>query len=146
MTSVERRQKRTSERLKVPCPAINKEYNSHMNGVNIHDQSKTSYEIDRKSRFQYYLRIFFNLMDSVVVNTHVIDKKKVNAKMSLLNFKIILSESLINRFSSQKLKITAKEPQLTVELPQPLKNQITLSNLLKNVNVASTVSLMRKRM
>ena len=117
-----------------------------MNGVNIHDQLKTSYEIDRKSRFQYYLRIFFNLMDSVVVNTHVIDKKKVNAKMSLLNFKIILSESLINRFSSQKLKITAKEPQLTVELPQPLKNQITLSNLLKNVNVASTVSLMRKRM
>ena len=144
MTSVERRQKRTSERLKVPCPAINKEYNSHMNGVNIHDQLKT--RIDRKSRFQYYLRIFFNLMDSVVVNTHVIDKKKVNAKMSLLNFKIILSESLINRFSSQKLKITAKEPQLTVELPQPLKNQITLSNLLKNVNVASTVSLMRKRM
>ena len=33
LTSVERRQKGTSERLKVPCPAIIKEYNSHMNGV-----------------------------------------------------------------------------------------------------------------
>ena len=60
-------------------------------------------------------------MDSVVVNAHVIYKKKVNAKMSLLNFKIILPELLINRFSSRKYKITAEEPQLTVELPQPLK-------------------------
>ena len=100
LTSVERRQKGTSERLKVPCPTIIKEYNSQMNGVDIDDQLKTSYEIDGKSRFWYHLRIFFNLMDSVVVNTHSIYKKKVNAKMSLHNFKIILAESLINRFSS----------------------------------------------
>ena len=96
LTSVERRQKGTSKRLKVLCPAIIKEYNSHMNGVDIYDQLKTSYQIDHKSRFRYYLRIFFDLMDSVVVNTHVIYKKKVNAKMSLLNFKIILAESLTN--------------------------------------------------
>ena len=121
LTSAEQRQKETLERLKVPCPAIIKEYNSHMNGVNNHDQLKTSYEIDRKSRFQYYLRIFFDLMDSVVVNAHVIYKKKVNAEMSLLIFKIILAESLINRFSSRKRKITVEEPQLIVELPQPLK-------------------------
>ena len=92
-----------------------------MNGVDIDDQLKTSYEIDGKSRFWYHLRIFFNLMDSVVVNTHSIYKKKVNAKMSLHNFKIILAESLINRFSSWKRKITAEEPQLTGDLPQPLK-------------------------
>ena len=121
LTSAERRQKGTSERSKVPCPATIKKYNSHVNGVDIHDDLKTSYEIDCKSRFWYYLRIFFDLMDSVVANAHVIYKKKVNAKMSLLNFKIILAELLINRFSSRKRKITAEEPQLTVELPQPLK-------------------------
>ena len=47
--------------------------------------------------------------------------KKVNAKVSLLSFKIILAESLITRFSSWKRKITAEEPHLTFELPQPLK-------------------------
>ena len=95
-TSVELRQKETSARLKVPYPAIIKWYNSHINGVNIHDQLKTSYEIDRKTRFQYYLRIFSDLLDSAVLNTHVIYKKKINAKVNLLNFKIILAESLIN--------------------------------------------------
>ena len=104
LTSVERRQKGTSAKLKVPCPAIIKEYNFHINGVDIHDQLKTSYKIDCKSRFQYYLWIFFNLMDSVVVNAHVIYKIKVNAKMSLLNFKIILAKLLLNQFSSQKGK------------------------------------------
>ena len=121
LTSVERRQKGTSERLKVPCPTIIKEYNSHMNSFDIHDQLKISREIDRKSRFWYYLRIFFDLMDSFVVNAHVIYKKKVHAKMSPLNFKIILTESLINRFPSRRRKITAEKPQLTVELPQLLK-------------------------
>ena len=115
LTSVERRQKGTSERLKVPCPAIIKEYNSRMNGVNIHDQLKTSYELiaNQGSGLIYEF--------SSTSWIHVIYKKKVNAKMSLLNFKIILAESLINRFSSRKRKITAEKPQLTVEVPQPLK-------------------------
>ena len=104
LTSVERLQKGTSERWKVPWPAIIKEYNSHMNGVDILDRLKTSYEIDLKSRFQYYLRISFDLMDSVVVNAHVIYKKKVNPKMSLLNFKIILAESLMTDFLLENAK------------------------------------------
>ena len=132
-TSVELRQKETSARLKVPYPAIIKWYNSHINGVNIHDQLKTSYEIDRKTRSQYYLRIFSDLLDSAVLNTHVIYKKKINAKVNLLNFKIILAESLINWFSSRNYKITAEEPQLTVELPQPLKEPDHIVLLQKNV-------------
>ena len=121
LTSVEPRGKGTPVRLKVLRPALTKEYNSHMNVVFNHDQLKTSYETDRKSRFWYYPWIFFDLVDSVVDSVHVIYKKKFNAKMSLLNFKIILSESLINLFSSWKRKITAEEPQLTVELPPPWK-------------------------
>ena len=60
-------------------------------------------------------------MDSVVVNARFIYKNKVNAKISLVNFKIILAESLTNQFSPRNRKITAEESQLTIELPQPLK-------------------------
>ena len=90
-------------------------------GVNIH------HEIDRKSRFRYYLRVFFDLMDSVVVNAHVIYKKKVNAGMSLLNFTVTLAGSLINRFSSQKPKFTAEQLKLNLLLPyrNPRENQNT---------------------
>ena len=83
-------------------------------------------------------------MDSTVVNAHY--KKKVNAKMSLLNFKIILPKSLIKRFSSQNRKITAEEPQLRVELLQPLKELGHIVRFTEKRNVASTVSLMGKRM
>ena len=62
LTSVEQCQKGTSEELKVPCFVITKDYNSYMNGLDIHDQLKTSYEIDGKSRFRFYLQIFFDLM------------------------------------------------------------------------------------
>ena len=60
-------------------------------------------------------------MDSVVVNAHVIYKKKVNTKMSLLDFKVILAESLINRFSSRKPKFANEETQFALELPLSMK-------------------------
>ena len=121
MTNVERRQKGKAEKLKLPCPVIIKEYNLHMNGVNLHDQLKTCYEVDRKAKFRYYLRIFFDLMDSVVVNAHIIYKKEVNARMNLLDFKVSLSEALVNGFSSRKRKFTADTPQLALELPLSMK-------------------------
>ena len=100
LTSVEQLQKRTLERLRVPYSAISKDYNYNMSGVDIYGKLKTSYEIDCKSKFWYYLRIFFDLTDSFIVNTRVIYRKKVKTKVSLLNFKIILAKSLVNRFSS----------------------------------------------
>ena len=60
-------------------------------------------------------------MDSVVFNAHVICKRKLNARMSLFHFKVILVESLTNRFSSRKAKFTTEEPKLALELPQALK-------------------------
>ena len=43
-------QKGKSQKVNVLCPTIIKEYNSHMNGVDIHDQLTTIYEIYQKSR------------------------------------------------------------------------------------------------
>ena len=92
-------------------PAIIKEYNSSTNGVNMHDQLKTVYELDRKTRSRYYLRIFFDLMGSAAINALLI-YKKVEVNTTLFDFKVNLAESLINKYSSRKEKATSGEVQL----------------------------------
>ena len=43
LISVEQQQTESQKNLKVLCLAIIKEYKPHMNGVNIHDQLKSTY-------------------------------------------------------------------------------------------------------
>ena len=55
------------------CPETFKDYDSCMGGVDLLDQKTTAYELDRKSSGgRYYLRLFFDLMDIPVVNSHAI--------------------------------------------------------------------------
>ena len=58
-----------------------KEYNEYMGGVDLNDQYKALYELDRKSKYRFYLRIFFDMMDTAVVNAALIFQKSVNDKM-----------------------------------------------------------------
>ena len=76
LTSVVQRQKRNSKKLKLSCPAIIKKYDSHKNGVDIHDQLKTTYDNDWKSKFRYYLRAFFNLMIQLLSMSALFTKRK----------------------------------------------------------------------
>jgi len=72
VTHVLRRQAGSSEKLRVPCPSIVTTYNKFMGGVGVMDQKKVSYETDRKSKTKYYLRMFFDLLDIAVNNSHCI--------------------------------------------------------------------------
>ena len=68
-----RRVKGRGAKIPVPCPEIIKDYNSGMGGVDLLDQKTASYKLDRKlSGGCYYLRLFFDLMDISVVNSHAI--------------------------------------------------------------------------
>lgn len=60
-------------------------------------------------------------MDSAVINAEIVYKKKINTRMSLSYFKVILTESLRNSCFSQKRKFTSDEPQLALGLLQALK-------------------------
>ena len=77
-----------------------------------------------KIEVQWYLRVFFDLKDWVVVNAYIIYKTKVNARMRLFHFKVIFAKLSINRFSSRKQKFTSEELQLVLELPN-LKGSTT---------------------
>ena len=76
ISTVSRKVKGQSAKIPVPCPEIIKDYNSAMGGVDLLDQQTAAYKLDRKSSSgRYYLRLFFDLMDISVVNSHIIYKE-----------------------------------------------------------------------
>ena len=56
---IERRVKGSKDKVKVTCPSVIQEYNQFMGGVNLSDQIKVTYEVHRRSKFRFYLRVFF---------------------------------------------------------------------------------------
>ena len=82
-----------------------------MTRVNIQDKLNTIYEIyelDQKSRSQIYLKISFSVIGPVVGQYL---QKRINLRSGLLQFKIILAEYLINKFSLRKTNIPGKSLQ-----------------------------------
>ena len=43
-----------------------------MGGVDLSDQMKVTYEVDRRSKFRFYLRVFLNFLDIAVANSKII--------------------------------------------------------------------------
>ena len=48
---IERRVKGSKDKVKVTCPSVIQEYNQFMGGVDLSDQMKVTYEVDRRSKF-----------------------------------------------------------------------------------------------
>ena len=66
---INRRVKGSKEKVKVSCPAVIREYNTYMGGVDLCDQTKVFYEVDRRSKVRFYLQVFFDFLDISVVNS-----------------------------------------------------------------------------
>jgi len=58
-------------RIPVQRPAVVKEYNSFMGGVDLHDMLVEIYRTDIRSK-RFYLRIIFHLIDMAVVNSWIL--------------------------------------------------------------------------
>ena len=72
-----------------------------MDGVDLCDQYTVAYHLDRQSKFRFYLYISFDRMDVAMVSSFIIyDKVHPNA-LSFLDFKLIVSESLIGSFTTR---------------------------------------------
>ena len=93
--SVQRREKGSKTKSLVSCPKIGKFYNSGMGGVDLMDQHTATYRVDRKSSVRFYLCIFFDLIDIACVNSYLIYNMKHPKKLSLLDYKIVVTENLI---------------------------------------------------
>lgn len=108
--SVSRRTKGSSSKIQIPCPAVVREYNAGMGGVDLADQLKSSYELDRKSKFRFYLRIFFDLLDIACVNAHIVFTKVSASSLSLKDFKLAVSESMLRKYTSRQRAPSSSRP------------------------------------
>ena len=70
--AVQRKLKGSS--FKIPVNSLNgiKLCNSKMDGVDFKDQLKSAYQLDRRSKFRFYLRLFFDLFDVALVNSFIV--------------------------------------------------------------------------
>ena len=101
--TVQRRLKGSSSKILVNCPNDIKLYNRKMVGVDLMDQLKSAYQLDRRSKFQFYLRLFFDLIDVAVVNAFIVYEKLENEDQTHKEFKICIALKLIASFVSRKL-------------------------------------------
>ena len=118
ISSVSHRVKDKSAKIPVPCPAIVKEYNNSIDGVDLLDQRTAAYKLDRKlSSWRYYVRLFFDLMDIAVVNSHAVYKALYTKGMELLDFKIVIAKSLIGAYDSRFRNTSITHTSLREVLP-----------------------------
>ena len=71
-SNVMRRTKSSATKIPMSCPNVIKMYNSSMGDVDVIDQKAAAYRLDRKNKLIFYLRMFFDLIDIAIVNSHIV--------------------------------------------------------------------------
>ncbi|CAB3252720.1 unnamed protein product [Arctia plantaginis] len=101
-TQVSRWDKKRKRYIEVPCPAIVKNYNTFMGGVDICDQILETYRTWRKSR-KWPVKVIIHMFDLAIVNSwfeYRADCKANNRKskhiLDLLAFRLSISDHLLN--------------------------------------------------
>ena len=81
------------------------------------------YWLDRKNKFRFYLRIFFDLINIAIVNSHILYTKLDNS-VFLLDFEIVVAKSFIGRYNNRQrsfpLSRTSKRKALESSLPKEI--------------------------
>lgn len=102
--SVLRRIKGQAEKKSYPCPAVIKDYNSFMGGVDKHDRLTLTNSTDRRSKFRFYLRLCFDFFDQAVVNCQIAwsTLHEENKKLSSKDYRLAVSRGILSGFTSRE--------------------------------------------
>ena len=72
---------------------------------------KVTYEVDRWSKFRFYLRVFFDFLDIAIVNSNNVNSKiESTPSLSSLDFRYSVAQTMIRKFSSRKRAIPLSRP------------------------------------
>lgn len=90
---------------KVTCPQVIADYYKYMGGVDHFDHLQSNYNVVKKSR-KLWIKIFYYLLDSVIVNSYILYqfecKNQRSKAMKQLSFRRKLANELVGNFSSGK--------------------------------------------
>ena len=119
-----RRTKGSSTETPLSCPNIIKMYNASLGSVNVIDEKRLHIDQIVKKKFRFYLRIFFDPINIAVVNNQIVYTKLSNS-IFLLDFKIVVAKSFIERYSNQQrsffpLSRASKQKALGSSLPKEI--------------------------
>ena len=115
---IERTVKGSKDKVKVTCPSVIQEYNQFMGGVDLRDQMKVTSEVDRRRKFRFYLRVFFDFLDIAVVNSKIVDNKIESVpSLSSLEFRYSIAQTMIRKFSSRKRAVPLSRPSKRLRGP-----------------------------
>ena len=121
-STVQRRAKGSATKATINCPNLIKLYNAGMGGVDLLDQRVAAYRLDRKSKFRFYLRIFFDLMDIACTNGFIVfNMLYPEKKFTTLDFKVAVAKSLIGRYNNRLRSVKQIQPTKRIETTAPLE-------------------------
>lgn len=102
---VQRYDRKKKERVHIPCPAIVKQYNKHMGGVDLLDSYIGKSRIKMRSR-KWYMRIFYHLLDVTIINSWLLYRRSNVGKptITLVDFRLELAQTLCSIGSYQTPK------------------------------------------
>ena len=90
-----------------------------MDVVDLMDQLESAYQLDQRSKFRFFLRLFFDLFDVALVNSFIVYKKLENKDLTLKEFKICIALKLIASFASKKLSSPNHHPSKHTKAQRP---------------------------
>ena len=61
----------SKEKVKVSCPSDIHKYNQFIDGADWCDQKKVTHEFDSRSKFRFYLQVFFDFLNIAFVNSKI---------------------------------------------------------------------------
>ena len=86
----------------VSCRNIIKFYNNGMDGVDIMDKNTAAYRLDHKSKYCFYLNIFFDLADVIFFTWNLVMTYRLfDISNDIWHIKIIVAKALIGRYSNR---------------------------------------------
>ena len=90
-----------------------------MHGVDLMDQLMSAYQLDRRWKFQFYFRLFFDLFNVALVNLFIVYKKLENKDLTLKELKICIALKLITSFVCRKLSCPNPCPSKRTKAQRP---------------------------